>query len=266
MSTTAWKGTIDGDLTNAGNWTGIVPIANDTALWDGSSSVAVDTNAAALTALTFDEVNIGRAYAANLGDSGTPLEFSAVRFLFNGTGKLFFNNGSTGTTADLWVETPSGSVVLGDNSSGGGITRITLLACQDAVLASTLDSTNDLFVGSGVNATIQGSNTIANVYVAPGATVTSTAAITNLHMFGGTWNQRLGGAAIASMYLSPNAVMNYWATAAITLAVVAPTATLNLNNGPQPKTLTTGWFFPNSRVARIDETLGTFLRPVQNSG
>lgn len=264
--TTRWTGTVDGDLTDASNHNNGAPTGTDTWICDGSSSVSVNINAAGLTAQDLAEVNIGAGYSGDLGDSGTPLELSASRFIYKGSGVLYFNNGGTNITDDLWVDAPSGKVVLGDNSSGGGITRIMLLACGDAILASTLDTTNDLFVCSGVHCTIQGSNTIARVWMAPGATVTCTAAITTLYAFGGTWTQLAGGAAIANMFLSPAAVVDYLTDAAITLAVTAPGATLNLNKGPQPKTLTDGFWFPASRVGRIDSSFGTSLRPVPSAG
>lgn len=266
-ATTGWRSTSDGDLTDDANWSGSAPGATDTALWDASSSVSVNENAAALTSLLLAEVNVGAAYSGNLGDSGTPLELSATRFIFRGSGTLHFNNGDTGLTPDLWVDAPSGKVVLGDNSTGGGITRIMLLACSDAILASTLDTTNDLFVHSGVRCTIQGTNTITRVWMAPGSTVTCTAAITNLYNFGGTLTQTAGGQAIANMYLSPGAVVNYLTLAEFGFAVVAPGATLDLQKGPQPKTITTAaYIFPNGRMPRIDESLGTSLRPVVSLG
>lgn len=270
MARPRWTGTTDGNYTDDTNWVGITPIAGDTQIWDGSSSVAVDINQAALTALTFADTIVEADYGGDLGNSGTPMEFSSTRLTYKGSGTMYFNNGSTGTTPDLFVDTPSGSIVLGDNSSGGGITRISLLACRNATLTSTLDSTTDLFINSGVTAVIQGSNTITNVWLAAGARATCTAAITNLYNGGGTWTQLKGGAAVANMYLmSPTAVVNYFATAQITLAVLFPMATLELRNGPQPKDVVTAWVFPSGRLGRIDSSIptnGGSLRSVVNLG
>lgn len=267
--TTRWTGTTDGDLTDTTNWTNGAVAATDTGIWDGSSSVNVDINAAALTASNLAKVIIESDYSGNLGNSGTPLEFSADHFTFKGTGTLYFNNGSTSATDELFVDAPSGTVFLGDHANANAITLISLLACRNATLTSTLSATN-LFINSGVNAILQGSGTFANVYLASGATVTSTATITNLFNGGGTWTQLKGGAAIANMYLaSASAVVNYFATAQITLAIMFPGSRLELRKGPQPKDLVTGWVFPGASIGRIDDSVptnGGTLRPVVNLG
>lgn len=267
--TTRWTGTTDGDLTDATNFTNGAVAATDTGIWDGSSSVDVDINAAALTASDLAEVIVESDYSGNLGNSGTPLEFSADRFTFKGSGTLYFNNGSGTATDDLFVDTPSGTVFLGDHANANGITRISLLACKNATLTSTLSAT-DLFINTGVNAVLQGSGTFANVWLAAGATVTSTATITHLYNGGGTWTQTKGGAAIANMYLmSASAVVNYFATAQIARAIIFPGAMLELRKGPQPKDLVTGWVFPGGRLGRIDElvpTNGGSLRSVPSLG
>lgn len=258
MATTVWNnGAATGDLNTAGNWSNGIPGAGDIAIFNGTESASVTSSAAALTALTLAEVRVEAGYSGNLGDAGTPLELSATKFSFYGSGKLFFNNGSTGTTLDLIIETPSGAVQLGDNAGGLGITRISLLACRQATLLSTLDTTTDLFISPGVSVDIQGANTITNAHVSAGATVTCRATITNLFNGGATWTQMSDGLAITNMYLHAGSMVKYLGITTIAYAVVHPGATLDFTGDTREKTLTLLRSFPGARILRTSRAAPT---------
>lgn len=255
--TRIWTGS-DGVLDTAGNWTGATaPIADDTVVFNGTQSGSVTTNADAFTLLNFAEVIVEASYSGTLGDAGTPLEFGADKFTFRGSGKLFFNHGTHASypTDELIIDAPSGTVQIGDNPTGAGITLLSLLACRDATLLSTLDTTTNLFIGAGVNAKLEGTNTITNVHVAPGASVTSSMLITNLHNRG-SWHQTLDAQLITNMYLN-GGTLKYLPTGTIALAVIQPGAVLDFTGDVRPKTVDVVRRFPGGILRRSNRSAPT---------
>jgi hypothetical protein len=255
--TRTWtNGASTGVLNTAANWSGSTnPIAGDSIVFNGTQSADVTGGAAAFTALNFAEVNIEPSYGGVIADSGTPLELSATKFTFGGSGRLFLNNGSVANIDDLIINSPSGTVQIGDNSSGTGITRISLLACQNATLLSTLDTTTDLFVNSGVRVTLQGTNTITNAYVAAGATVTSTMLITNLRN-SGMWTQMSDAQLITNAYLSAG-TLKYLTVGQIDLLVVLPGAVADFTGDARVKVVDVARIFNSSGLRRSTTTSPT---------
>lgn len=257
MADRTWIGT-DGVLGTAANWSGgVAPVGGlvDRVIFNGTQSGSVTSGADAFSALDFVEVIVEPSYSGTLGDSGTPLELSTTKCTFSGSGRLFLNNGSVANIDDLIINSASGGVQIGDNSSGTGITRINLLACRDATLLSTLDSTTDLFVNSGVTVKLQGANTITNAYVANGATVTSTMLITNLRNMG-TWTQTSDAQLVTNAYVNMG-TLKYLTVGQIDLLVVLPGAVADFTGDARPKVVDVARIFNSSGLRRSTTTSPT---------
>lgn len=269
MAITVWTGS-DGILDAAANWSNGLPGAGgagvDKVVFNGTQSAPVTSNAAAFTSVNLAEVIVEPSYSGNLGDSGTPLEWSATKMSFKGSGMMYFNNGDTFDTNELIIDAPSGTVFIGDNAADNGIPLISLLASRNITLKSTLQSPSELFIGSGVTAKIEGSNTYADVHLAANGTVTSLAQITNLHNHG-TWTQLSSGALITNIFVLGGTV-KYLSAGTITLAVVHPAAVLDFTGDNRSKTLTTARVFPGGQLVRTSDIspaigAGGSLRTVQ---
>ena len=246
MADSIWTdGAGTGDLNTAGNWNGGVPGAGDNAYFVAMQSASVTASLADLTALLLGDVVIGEGYSGAIGSTGSPLTLSAGQIIHRGSGHLYFENGSTSDTSDVIIDTPSGMATIGAATAKNE--RIAILRAAQATLTSTLTGLDDLFVANAP-VTIQGSNTIVDADVATGAIVNCLAPITNLRMSGGSWTQNAAGSAIANMYIGTGATVTYNSTSTITLAVVYPGGTLNMQGDARPKTITTARVFPGGRI------------------
>ncbi len=257
---TRWTdGNSDGDFTAVGNWDNGVPVATDSIFFTGAASGSVTVNQDALTASNFVKVSVGEGYTGTLGSSGTPMEFSADEFIWKGSGTLYLNNGSGDVIDDLFLESSSGAVFIGDNGAANGITRIRALRGSNITLKSTLSSVADLFVGTNANVTIEGSNAVTNVYISGNGTVNSHVAITNLDMMGpgGQFTQWQDAGAVTTMVLCNGANAIYNTSATLVTAIVGAGSVLDFTKDFRVKTLTTGRVFPGGRIMPTDGLIVT---------
>lgn len=130
MANKLWIGT-DGDLSANANYSPAnLPVNGDNLFFRspefGGSIVPPTTNMTALAAVALNFVHVDKEWWAgsgtppNLGSSGTPIQISCTRFLYEGRGTLYLLEGN-GTTADF--ECRSVNKVLAVQLTGSTFTR-----------------------------------------------------------------------------------------------------------------------------------------------
>lgn len=121
MAVTYFTGAVDGDLTDAGNWTGAAPGAGDIGIFD-RSSVAVDPSQGNIAA--FGTMIIRPGQTGALGASGNKITSSIDVVQHEGAVPLWLDD-AAGTTTDVYIRCTSSNVVV--HLGGDTMTNINLL-------------------------------------------------------------------------------------------------------------------------------------------
>lgn len=116
MATPVWQST-DGDWGNTASWTtGVVPVSNDSVLFDDTSQVDV-TAGLNQSAVDLDLLWVKSNYRGAIGSSGGALRIAADKCVLEGTGTIFIK-GDTGIIDDCVIDMRGGTVSL-DGLLGG---------------------------------------------------------------------------------------------------------------------------------------------------
>jgi len=266
MGTTILQGH---DWSDAGDWSGIVPIANDDALISPSLAVAVDAGLDQTT-LDLDSIRIHELYMHDVGASGTPLKIATDELEHYGSGGLYYEadaGGAAIATDSVIIQCQNSKVITelgsGVGAKAGDYGRILINRGTVRVLASAMfGAACELIIGkvnSPNDATFSigsGADTLLALHQNAGTGVTKNA-ITTAYVMGGTLTHDV--AAIATLFIGPGATVNYNHSAATTVVVFSG-GTLNLLDNTLEKTITTLTAMPGSTVLYDDflHTLTTF--------
>ncbi len=219
MATFVWNGSVDGDTTDASNWTpgGGPPGDTDTVIFPTSTTVAVDGNAdfpaVSADGTGFERVIIEEGVTYNIGSRTTPLELymdsdSATNSIeIGGTGIYFLTpkqyNRITITEAGSAPGEGLYALNLVGMLLGGTRTGAIDIRCESnqsigiAAEANTLSEVDELYIFGGdvtlgVGVTLNDASA-ALPMVMSGGTLISKAAFTTAKISGGDWTQNAGG-------------------------------------------------------------------------
>lgn len=127
MATVYWDGSTDGDYSNAANWTGGLPGAADTVIFDGRTTQAVTSNLTEADDLARVHIMPSCTYNIGAGTSTTYWEFQCTgSVIIEGSGTYYIRCGN-GTAADTDITTvivdTSGTVHLASelNANAGNV-------------------------------------------------------------------------------------------------------------------------------------------------
>lgn len=203
MATCRWQGSVSGDVTVAGNWSGGVPGSGDAAVFD---ELAV-ASATAGTLPTTTSITVTDGFKYNIGTSTTPLSIGS-------------GGASTYTTVTVGGR---GSVF---NVSLVASTTITTMSLNSMVCsvsgAGTITTLND---NVGATISVTALTTLVNARGIRQTVATSATAITTLLNDGNT--EITGRAITTALNLSPQSRLTSKGTMVITTLYLADQSTYN---------------------------------------
>jgi len=197
MATRIWQSS-DGDWGNTASWTtATVPITGDDVIFPSNNQVSV-TSGLSQGAVDLASLVIHPGYGGDVGLTGTHLTISATKVLHEGTGTLFYTDG-TGTTDRVIVN--STNKVNAATLSGSLLTRITVIRGKvtlDSALGAVSILESSFFASQSSDADVvieTGAGTITDLFM-NGGQVDCGAAVTTLTQSAGKFihNEAASGA------------------------------------------------------------------------
>lgn len=214
MTTKYWDGSTDGDLNVAANWTPSgVPTAADDLVFDGRTTVDVDTNMETFATVDLGSVTIESGYTGDIGAVDDPMEFEVngtvyvagtgtyylqcdagantdgdvVKCIINTTGSVYLSSQANDeTNVAVWTEVQvlAGTVYIqGDSekSDHGGDSGCAITTLKVIPVGNCTVRIGDKCVNfKGTDAPM--------ALIMDGGTVTCSSALGDVQLFGGTLN------------------------------------------------------------------------------
>ena len=244
MATPVWTGATDGNVGTAANYSpAAAPAAGDEFRINGTSTRDLDTNMAALTAVTVDKCGVHATAGMKIGAAGTPFDISATRLYYAGRGAWAY---FTGTYANVICATQkkdvssfnvAGTITILDAKQGWcGVTNGAALTTAHVTHQGARQTDVILYVGTSVTGF-----TTANVN---GGVLDLNSSLTTLNNTGGKTILRAGTLTTAN--ISAGAVEFRGGT--ITTANVYDGAVLDTGPSGDILTLTTINMFEGSVI------------------
>jgi len=221
-SVCVWTGATDGDVNNAGNWSGAVPITGDDIIFDSRGTKDLDTNMNALAAVHPANVRVAESFVKKIGASGSPLELDYIteELAYAGLGDEAWFEFKSGVNVTRVIVTNSGSGLNAlhlDSHEGGmrlnalrgkiqivaGATILTpilvgqISSINDVNLtipaSVSFDAPSEIIQTGGTITSASGNNTLKLRSIAGTMTLTGTALMGEFDGHGGTLNYQASG-------------------------------------------------------------------------
>jgi hypothetical protein len=171
MGIFTWTGSIDGDYSDANNWSpaGGPPGTGDSAIVDDASTQDMDSGFAQAAQL-LDLLWLLPGSTISIGSSGNELNIGASRVLHQGSGSLWFTSANTGTDTDLIIidSSNTSNAATIDAAASSGVTEVQVVSGNVTLTGSVLALTTLAIGESGTN----GNNAVVTLSASAGTTTT----------------------------------------------------------------------------------------------
>lgn len=217
MANCIWTGTTDGDWSDAGNWSGAVPVGNDSVFFTGEYSVAVDQGLDQ-GGVDLDLLYIHPSFNKPIGTSGSPLLIASDKIIHMGQAGLFVESDANGAgmqidEAIIMCATKDVPVEIGGNAADKGEIQTVRIIRGNVTLKSNCNwhASGHLEIGYISNretdATVTvlhdgvtPANTTIPTYVQNGGTVKAEAILTDAELNAGVLTKDVAAATVLDIW------------------------------------------------------------------